>query len=275
MKQEIISYMSTIKDLGCEISKFIYDNPEKDYVETKCSNFLCDILSGLNFKVEKNYMDIPNSFVATSGNGHPKACFICQFGTSQETHTHGINLVSSIAILSAAGLSKVLDSISGKVIVLGCSGALTCDSIVTMFKQEALDDIDFISLVQPNTVNSEKVSSPTVFPYESFNSNPTIARLFAHNLKENGIIDIIDNHPISTGTGLGIVSTKIPCIYPLISIVQDKNITFPSEEFGRLTLTDYAQDKVMKASQSLAFTALDLFEKQDLLMEAKCETSKL
>lgn len=269
MKQEIISYMSTLKDTAWNVNKFIYENPEKDYEETNCSNYLCDVFKNLGFTINKNYMKIPNGFMASMGSGHPKACFICQYGTSQKSHLHGINLVSSMSVLSAGGLSKVLDKVNGSIIVLGCAGPLTCDSIVTLFKQGALDDIDFIFLVHPNTVTSQKVSSPVIFPYESFAANPTITRLFSHNLKENGIIDIAESYSIPTGTGLGIVSHKIPCIYPLVSIVQDKNTAYASEEFGRSTLTDFAQDRVVKASQALAITALDLFEKEDLLLESK------
>lgn len=269
MKQEIISYMSTLKDMTWDISKFIYDNPEKDYEESKCSNYLCDIFNNLGFNVVKSYLEIPNAFMATIGNNNPKVCFICQFGTQQKSHIHGVNLVSAISVASAAGLSKVINKVGGSIVVLGCSGALTCDCIVTMFKQGALEDIDFILISHPSTVNAVSISSPEIFPYESFTSNPTITRLFSHNLKENGVIDVVENYPIKTGTGLGLVSHQIPTMYSLISIVQDKSITYSSEEFSRCTLTDFSQNKIMKAAQALSITALDLFEKEELLMESK------
>ncbi|WP_125154551.1 M20 family peptidase [Clostridium rectalis] len=111
-------------------------------------------------------------------------------------------------------------------------------------------------------------------PYEELITNSTLSRLFSHNLKESGIIDIKDPKDTYSGLSIGTISHCVPCIHPYISIVESPSIKYSSGEFAMATISNYAHDKVIKTAQALAITALDLIEGEHLLQEMKSELYK-
>ena len=115
----------------------------------------------------------------------------------------------------------------------------------------------------------------TFFLYESPNkeliTNRTLNRLFSHNLKENGIININSAKDIYAGLSLGDVSHKVPCIHPYISIVDNNDIKYGSLEFAKATISPFALKQCNIAATSLALTAIDLIENKSLLNEVKTE----
>jgi amidohydrolase len=115
----------------------------------------------------------------------------------------------------------------------------------------------------------------TFFLYESPNkelvTNRALNRLFSHNLKENGIININPARDIYAGLSLGDVSHKVPCIHPYISIIDNNSIKYGSLDFAKATLSPYALKQCNIAAISLALTAIDLIENESLLNEVKTE----
>ena len=109
---------------------------------------------------------------------------------------------------------------------------------------------------------------------EELITNRTLNRLFSHNFKENGIINISGPRDIYSGLSLGIVSKKVPCIHPYISIVTDDSIRYGTKEFANATISDYAFDEAMKAALSLSFTGYDIILNENLLSEVKNEFYK-
>ena len=114
--------------------------------------------------------------------------------------------------------------------------------------------------------------------YEAYNeeliTNKTLSRIFTHNLKESGIIDIADPINVDAGLSIGAVSKKVPTIHPYISICDDKNIKYGSNNFANCTISDYSFEQIYKACLALACTALDLIESEELLKEVKDEFYK-
>lgn len=108
-------------------------------------------------------------------------------------------------------------------------------------------------------------------PYDELITNITLSRLFSHNLKECGIIEIEPPRDIYAGLSLGTVSHKTPCIHPYIGITENQDIKYGTLEFASATLTNYAKDQAVKAASALAITALDLIESDNLLSEVKTE----
>lgn len=108
-------------------------------------------------------------------------------------------------------------------------------------------------------------------PHDELITNSTLSRLFSHNLKEAGIIDIEGPKDTYSGLSLGTVSHLIPCIHPYISIVQDNSIKYSSKEFALATISDFAKNIALKTSHALAFTAIDIIQKETLLHECREE----
>lgn len=270
MRQEIISYLSTIKTEINELSKFLYDNPEESFKEKKAQGYISKLLLNKNFRVVENYMDISSAFYAQSGEGHPKICFLCEYdGNVKEGHIYGNNLSTSISIAAAISLAKVISKTGGSVLIIGTPGELNGGSKITMQKQGAFEDVDAILISKPHVCEHEATLAE--LPCNEIKLSQTLNRLFAHNLKECGIIDLKASKCVSSGSTLGCISNTVPCINSYISIVKDKTIPYPSSEFAKETLSEYAQEVAFKTSEALAFTGLDLIEKQNLIIEAKSE----
>lgn len=381
MKQEIITYLSTIKEELVSLATFLYDNPEESFHEKKACKYITKLLQKNNFEITENYLNIPNSFLAKFGNGHPKICYICEYDADPKNgHITANNLVSTISVGAGLALSKVIPKIGGSITLIGCPGELLNGSKSIMVKQGAFDDIDVVFMIQPHVENIESGSSSAVlpikityenknsssnkiatyslldaclftfnsinlllkgfcedctidgvtinteptlqetptkidskfyiktkyiadayqiqnkfkelvnsvsylmdidskvtleeFPCEELISNATLSRLFSHNLKENGIIDIKNAQKLSYGLSLGCISHKVPCICPLVSIVEDNSIPFLTKDFAKATISCHALETVMKCAEALAVTGIDLIEKENLLAESKKELAE-
>ena len=108
-------------------------------------------------------------------------------------------------------------------------------------------------------------------PNKELITNRTLNRLFSHNLKENGIIHINPHKDIYAGLSIGDVSHVVPSIHPYISIIDDEDIPYGSNEFAKATISEFALKQCLISSTALAHTAVDLIENENLLKEVKSE----
>ncbi|KYH31896.1 p-aminobenzoyl-glutamate hydrolase subunit B [Clostridium tepidiprofundi DSM 19306] len=383
MKQEIITYLSTLKEELFQLSYFLYTNPEKSFEEYKAKDYITNLLKKYNFNITHNYMNIPTAFYAEYGTGHPKICYICKFSASsfENTHIYGNNMNCSMSVGAALGLSKIISKTKGTVILLGCPGDDFNGSELTMAKQGIFEDIDVVIAPHSDVKNFESGTSMTVMPMQieylsndsiekntlnyyspldaclfTFNAlgillkntcnecsidgisiegaknpyiypsyakakfyirtqndeyaeiledkirnfikalspilnvksnisffelpsqslltNKALSRLFEHNLKESGIINIDCCKDYKVGLSIGSISHTTPCIYPSIGIVNDTTVIFPSKEFAECTVSEFGKEILLKACQALALTGLDIIEKEELLREMTEELYK-
>lgn len=114
--------------------------------------------------------------------------------------------------------------------------------------------------------------------YESENeeliTNRTLNRLFSHNLKECGIIEICESRDTNSGLSLGLVSKKIPAIHPYFKITKNEDIKYGTEAFCEETISEHAVEEALKVSIALAKTGCDIIQKESLLREVKNEFYK-
>ena len=378
MRQEVISYLSTEKEALFNLCKFLHDNPEDSYKEYDACKYICNFLRDRDFDVREKFLDLDTAFYAKKGNGYPKICFLCEYDAikSKGGHITGHNLLTTISITSALGLSKVIDKSGGTVILIGCPGEYLGGTKSTYARQGIFDDIDVVLTAHPDIVTSESGTSKAIIPlkvtfkghdglsfldFDSFTSldgtmltfnvinalskgfckkanihtilsqggvtpllrpvesegklyiraestktakcienkirnlvacisdtmnlescvelyeppneellsNQVLNRLYSHNLKENGIINIGKPRDIDAGLSLGTVSHKVPCIHPYINIVDNVNIDYGTKEFADATISSFSQEQALSASYALISTALDLIESNFLLSEVK------
>lgn len=119
----------------------------------------------------------------------------------------------------------------------------------------------------------------TFFLYESPSreliTNRTLNRLFSHNLKESGIININPPKDIYAGLSIGDVSHKVPSIHPYISIIDadsvDNPIRYGTLDFAKATISPFALKQCNAAATALALTGIDLIKNKNLLNEVKRE----
>lgn len=122
-----------------------------------------------------------------------------------------------------------------------------------------------------NLMDIEAKVSLSGVPQEDFVCNKVLCRIFSHNLKEIGIINIENEVSLPHGLSLGNASKIVPCLRFLVKITEDNTIKYASKEFGEATVSSFAREKVLETITVLAITGLDLIQKPNLLSEAKGE----
>ena len=165
MKQEIISYITSIKEDIYNLSNFLYTNPEISYKEYKGCTYILNMLKTHDFEIQENYCDIPTAFYAQYGTGHPKICYICKYSASENTgHVFGNNVNASISISAALALSKVISKSGGSIVVIGCPGEYTNGAELTLTKDKCFEDIDVIIAPHCDITNAESGTSMATIP---------------------------------------------------------------------------------------------------------------
>lgn len=153
---------------------------------------------------------------------------------------------------------------------LQCKFCIKADSLQSAYTiQKQIEDI---CVFTNKLLNIDYQLSLDGIPCDSLLPNKTLNRIIAHNLKESGIIhlDSIENY--NYGLSLGSVSHIVPCIRPFISL--SDTVQFGTETFANITISDDTIELIIKSSQAIINTAIDLIEKEDLVQESKIELNK-
>lgn len=172
--------------------------------------------------------------------------------------------VSVNGILSQGGVSPLI-------VPDNCEGKFYIRAKTMKDAENIQEKIKLISSTVSTLMNMKCDISIYEMPYENLLTNKTMSRLFAHNLKEHGIIEIKPPRDIYAGISLGDVSHICPTIHPYVSIIDDRHISYGTSDFAKQTISDHGNDVVITAAKALALTAIDLVENPVLLSEAKAE----
>lgn len=166
MKHKATSYLNHCEEDIKTICNELYSTPEESYKEQYASSLISSILKKHNFIVEKDILDIKNSFYAYKGTGHPKICFLCEYDAiPNKGHITGHNLLSSISVLAGLSLGNaVADMEYGSSIIIGCPGEYLGGTKNLMAKQGLFDDIDVVMVVHPQTKTIESGTSSAIIP---------------------------------------------------------------------------------------------------------------
>ncbi|WDC85088.1 hypothetical protein PL321_06145 [Caloramator sp. mosi_1] len=144
-----------------------------------------------------------------------------------------------------------------------CIAEKSCVKILVKSDQDRL--IDFI---QDDIIDIAKLysklykcdfESNTIARYVPFKTHQELSKLFCHNLKEKGIVDVHGPMIMDQSLDMANLSYKIPCIHPYIGITED-NIDFYTKEFADATIKDFAIEQMIKAASALSLTGIDIIE---------------
>lgn len=162
MKVIINAEISARLDELFEISRYLYENPETGEEEFLAEKIVTDYLEKNGFAVEHGVFGIATAFRATydSGKNGPSVAFLCEYDALPKIgHACGHNLIASMSLGAATGLKSVLDSIGGKIIVLGTPAEETSGVKVLMAEKGAFKDVSFAMMAHPNSVSEESGTS--------------------------------------------------------------------------------------------------------------------
>lgn len=158
MKDLIVKEVEAIKASLIETSNFICSNPELGNEEFKAVETLTTLLVNHGFSIETNILNKPTAFRATyvSANPGPSIAFLCEYDALPDIgHGCGHNMIGTMSCGAAIALSKVLDNIGGKIVVLGTPAEETNGAKVDMAEKGIFDGIDVAMILHPDDKNHE------------------------------------------------------------------------------------------------------------------------
>ena len=162
MKDLVIKEVEILKEELIEISDFICSNPELGNQEFKALEKLTTLLKSHGFTIETNILNKPTAFRATyiSKKAGPCIAYLCEYDALPGIgHGCGHNMIGTMSCGAAIALSKVLNFIGGKVVVLGTPAEETDGAKVEMAKNGLFKGIDVAMILHPDDKNHESGQS--------------------------------------------------------------------------------------------------------------------
>lgn len=153
----------------CEISDFIYHNPELGNEEYKAVEKLTSFLQEHNFEIETEFLGIKTAFRATydSNKEGPTIGYLCEYDALPEIgHGCGHNMIGAMSAGAGVIVSKALNEIGGKIIVYGTPAEETNGAKVVFAEQGVFDELDAAMMVHPSDKTIESGTSMALYPLQ-------------------------------------------------------------------------------------------------------------
>ena len=167
MKNILLEKGQELHEKLCEISDYIYKNPELGNKEYKAVEVLTSFLKEHNFEIEKELLGIETAFRAIydSKKEGPTIGYLCEYDALPKIgHGCGHNMIGAISSGAAVALSKVLDEIGGKIIVYGTPAEETNGGKVILAEAGVFDELDAAMIVHPDGETRASGSSSALYP---------------------------------------------------------------------------------------------------------------
>ena len=162
MKDLIIKEVEALKATLIETSDFICGNPELGNQEFMAMEKLTTLLKSNGFSIETNILNKPTAFRANyiSTKPGPTIAYLCEYDALPGIgHGCGHNMIGTMSCGAAIALSKVLNLIGGKIVVLGTPAEETDGAKVDMALNGLFKDIDIAMILHPDDKNHESGQS--------------------------------------------------------------------------------------------------------------------
>ena len=251
----------------CEISLWLYENPELGSEEFKAAELLSGELERRGFDVERGFMGMPTAFLASyRGRGEgARIAILAEYDALPGIgHGCGHNLIAASALGAGIAVGRVMDRLEGEILVVGTPAeeghGPSAGSKVVMAEGGLWDSVDAALMVHPSTrwsvgnpslgiwtVKMEFEGRPShaaASPHEGINAlnAATLAYIATHMLRQEARRDanLVIHGIISEG---GMASNIIP----------DRAVC----EFGvRSSDEDYLEEMVGKVERCAQGAAL-------------------
>lgn len=169
MKSILFEKGTEIHEELCEISDYIYNNPELGNEEYKSSARLIEFLEKHNFEIEKEFLGIKTAFRATfdSKKEGKTIGYLCEYDALPGIgHGCGHNMIGTMSAGAGIVLSKIIDEIGGKIIVYGTPAEESNGAKVIFAEQGAFDELDAAMLVHPGDRTVRSGTSMALYPLQ-------------------------------------------------------------------------------------------------------------
>lgn len=155
-KSQIVKEIDNIEEELVDLSKVIHSNPELAFKEYLAMENISQLLEKHGFQVEKGIAGLETGFKAEfKGNGDgPTIAFLAEFDALPEIgHGCGHNLIATMSVGGAIGLSKIADKINGNIQLLGTPAEEDGGGKIIMVNEGVFQHVDYALMIHPSTTN--------------------------------------------------------------------------------------------------------------------------
>ncbi len=158
MKKKVIQdEIDSIKDDLLKLCKKIHDNPELSFREYKASSWIIELLKKHGFEVREGIGGLDTAFKARfkGKKAGPRVVFLAEYDALPEIgHACGHNIIATCSVGAAIGLSKIMDSLEGEVILMGTPAEEGGGGKIILLEQNEFDDVDYALMIHPTSQRS-------------------------------------------------------------------------------------------------------------------------
>ncbi|MDY3001136.1 M20 family metallopeptidase [Romboutsia timonensis] len=169
MKNILLEKGKELHEKLCEISDYIYKNPELGNQEYKAVEVLTRFLKEHNFEIEKGLLGIETAFRAIydSKKEGPTIGYLCEYDALPSIgHGCGHNMIGSMSAGAGVILSKVIDEVGGRIIVYGTPAEETNGAKVILAEEGVFDELDVAMMVHPADITAKSGTSMALYPLQ-------------------------------------------------------------------------------------------------------------
>jgi amidohydrolase len=133
------------------LSHRIHANPELGFEEEQACAWLCELLEGAGFQVERGVGDLPTAFAAQAGSGPLHVVVCAEYDALPAVgHACGHNLIAAMAAGAGMALARVADDAGLRVTVLGTPAEEGGGGKILLLKRGAFDGAHAAMMVHPS-----------------------------------------------------------------------------------------------------------------------------
>ena len=169
MKNILLEKGQELHEKLCEISDYIYINPELGNKEYKAVEVLTSFLKEHNFEIEKELLGIETAFRAIydSKKEGPTIGYLCEYDALPLIgHGCGHNMIGTMSAGAGVILSKILDQVGGRVIVYGTPAEETDGAKVIFAEQGVFEELDAAMMLHPSDKTCASGTSTAIYPLQ-------------------------------------------------------------------------------------------------------------
>jgi amidohydrolase len=162
LREDIVAAIEGARADLLRISREIHAHPELNYQEHFAAGLLSEQLAKWGFAVERAPGGVETAFVARrSGcSSRPAVAFLAEYDALPGIgHGCGHNLIATAAVAAGIGLSAVIDSLEGSVLVIGCPAEEGGGGKIRLIEAGVFAGLDATLMVHPG-------SHQTIVPVE-------------------------------------------------------------------------------------------------------------
>ena len=133
------------------LSHRIHANPELGFEEEQACAWLCELLEGAGFQVERGVGDLPTAFAARAGSGPLHVVVCAEYDALPAVgHACGHNVIAAMAAGAGMALARVADDAGLRVTVLGTPAEEGGGGKILLLERGAFDGAHAAMMVHPS-----------------------------------------------------------------------------------------------------------------------------